>query len=462
MQAGRVSEFLRRIEGEIQSRRLLLRGQKVLVAVSGGADSMALLHVMNSLAGKYGWQIFVAHFNHQLRGRASDADEKLVRKAAAELKLPLVVEKAGVKSFAKKAGISVEMAARKLRHEFFARAASRLKISSVALAHHAGDQVELFFLRLLRGTGGEGLAGMKWCSPSPVAKKIMLVRPFLGLEKTELLQFARNHKIPFREDATNASPDFLRNRIRNELLPLLQKNYQPGIARTVLRLMEIVGAEFDEVGKLAEDWRKQRRPRFANLAAAVQRRVLQSQLVSLGLAPNFELVESLRQSAGTAINVSGDIFIAHNAAGVVKLKAPHQPGFDTDKRAVKLTGRAGQAVFDGVQVKWSFDTCKQFQRTRGETACEFFDADKVGGRVVLRHWQAGDRFHPIGLKAKAKLQDLLTNAKIPRGQRHQLLVAAAADGEIFWVEGLRISENFKLTPETKRRLIWRWRRQRAK
>ena len=130
--------------------------------------------------------------------------------------------------------------------------------------------------------------------------------------------------------------------------------------------------------------------------------------------------------------------------------------------AVSLAGRAGEVDFDGVCVNWNFDTRKYFKRSRGETACEFFDADKVGRKITLRHWRAGDRFQPIGLNAPAKLQDLLTNAKIPRERRHDLLVAAVADGEIFWVEGLRISENFKLTPETKRRLVWRWQRQRTK
>src|SRR5260370_5734923 len=129
--------------------------------------------------------------------------------------LPLVVGRAPVRTFAARHGLSLEMAARGLRHEFLARSACNRGVETIALAHHADDQVELFFVRLLRGAGGEGLAGMKWRSPSPADKKIPLVRPLLGLTKTELLHFARENKIPFREDATNASADFFRNRIRN-------------------------------------------------------------------------------------------------------------------------------------------------------------------------------------------------------------------------------------------------------
>ena len=276
MQAYAVSEFFQRAEGEVQNRRLFLRGQKILVAISGGVDSMVLLHILNSFAQKNRWQISVAHFNHQLRGRASDADEKLVRQTAKKLRLKFTAGRAAVKKFATQSKISVEMAARKLRHEFLVRVAREQKVSVVALAHHADDQVELFFLRLLRGAGGEGLAGMKWRSPSPANPIIALVRPLLGFSKNEILEFARTEKIKFREDATNLSSDFLRNRIRNELLPLLQKNYQPGLAKTVLRLMEIVGDESEFAGATAAAWLARPEMGFDRLPVAVQRKVLQT------------------------------------------------------------------------------------------------------------------------------------------------------------------------------------------
>ncbi len=454
-----MSDFLQRLEGNIQSRGLLPRGKRILVAVSGGVDSMVLLHALNSLALKFRWKISVAHFNHQLRGRSSDADERLVRKTAAALKLSVAVGTADVKQFAKKSKLSTEMAARKLRHDFFARTARERKISTIALAHHADDQVELFFVRLLRGAGGEGLAGMKWRAPSPVNPKIALVRPLLDCSKAELCGFVRENEIRFREDATNFSLDAKRNRIRNELLPLIRKHYQPGLSKTVLRLMEIVGAESDAIGRIAENWLRQRAPDFENLPAAVQRRVLQSQLGSLGLTADFDLIESLRQSADTMVSVASDFSVSRNAAGKVKLQnISAVAGFNPNQLELNLAGRAGEVVFDATDASWKFDVQKNFNRPRGKTGCEFFDAEKVGSPVTLRHWRPGDVFQPIGLKSQVKLQDLFTNAKIHRNRRHRLIVAEAAGGEIFWVEGLRISENFKLTAETKRRLVWRWHR----
>jgi tRNA(Ile)-lysidine synthase len=462
-QTGRMNEFLKRAESEIQNRNLLSRGQKILVAVSGGADSLVLLYVLNSLAKKNRWQISVAHFNHQLRGRASDADEKLVRQTAKKLRLKFCADQADVKKFAAQSKISVEMAARKLRHEFLARIAREQKISTIALAHHADDQVELFFLRLLRGAGGEGLAGMKWRSPSSADKQIALVRPLLGFSKNEILEFARANKIKFREDATNFSNDFLRNRIRNELLPLLQKNYQPGLAKTVLRLMEIVGEESEFVGVASSLWLDSVQPQaerynFADLPVAVQRKVLQSQLTELGVAADFDLIEQLRASSGKFVSINSKLSVARDAGGKIQLANLQEhfgKKFIADELKLNLSGRAGRVEFGGLDFCWAL---KKFDGSRGRSPhqTEFFDADKIGGEIILRHWRAGDRFWPIGLKSAVKLQDLFVNAKVPAARRRSLILAATAAGEIFWVEGLRISEKFKLTPATKRQLVWNW------
>jgi tRNA(Ile)-lysidine synthase len=468
-----VSEFLERAAGEIRRHRLFSRGQKILVAVSGGADSMVLLHALHALAPEHRWRLAVAHFNHRLRGRASNADEQLVRQTAETLRLPFFVEAAEVRTFAAQSKISIEMAARKLRHEFFARIARREKFSTLALAHHADDQVELFFLRLLRGAGGAGLAGMRRRSPSPADRQIALVRPLLGFFKAEIMEFAREKRILFREDASNRSNEYLRNRIRNELLPLLKKDYQPGVAGNVLRVMDLIGAESDLAGEAARFWLEknaaanrgragtEKSPApgldFAGLPTAVQRKILQRQLVELGVATDFELVEQLRESPGKPVSVGPDFFVTRDAAGKLTLGRSSPTEFNLDELELKLSGRAGRVKFGGREFRWRLQPRSPqkppLSLPKGG-GVERFDADRVGGRIILRHWRAGDRFQPIGLASAVKLQDLFVNAKIPASRRRSLVVAATAADEIFWVEGLRIGERFKLTPETRRELVW--------
>ena len=456
-----MSGFLTRLEGDIRSRGLLDDGEKILAAVSGGLDSMTLLQMLQALAGKSRWKITVAHFNHLLRGRSSDADENLVRSTAKTLGLAFVSGRADVKQFAREAKLSLEMAARKLRHEFLARVARERKIAVVALAHHSDDQVELFFLRVLRGTGGEGLAGMKWRGPSPADPELVLVRPLLGFSKAELREQARENKLRFREDATNAQLDAPRNRVRNELLPLLRNHYQPGLTKTVLRLMEIVGAEADLASAAAQEWLKIRdkkacRGVFENLPVAVQRKILQRQLVGLGLAPDFELVERLRGRSGRKESAGCEFSVARDMAGRVSLHREVVQKFNGEAINLKFNNRSGRVQFGGSEFRWQIKRLKRFQRPRNQPGREIFNADKIGDVIMLRHWQAGDRFQPIGLPSPVKLQDLFVNAKIPAAARRDLAVAATLAGEIFWVEGLRIGERFKLTPATVRQMVWNW------
>jgi tRNA(Ile)-lysidine synthase len=454
-----VSNLLQRVESGIQTRGLLAPGQKILVAVSGGADSMVLLHVLHSLAEGNRWDISVAHFNHRLRGRASDADERLVWQTAKRLGMKFFGGGADVEGFAGRAKLSVEMAARKLRHEFLAATARAQKISTIALAHHADDQVELFFLRLLRGAGGAGLAGMKACSQSPADKKIRLVRPLLDLAKSEILDYARQNKIRFHEDASNFSNDFLRNRVRNELLPLLRKKYQPGLTGTVLRLMTIAGAESELTGDLAQRWLARPDVAFEKLPVAIQRQVLLAQLTDAGVMADFELVEQLRAEQGKYVSVGPVFSAARTAAGKLELKQQALAEFNVAEEKLKLSGRAGRVEFGGTKFHWSLKKQTSMPgRVVTTPGTECFDAEKVGNKIVMRHWRAGDRFQPIGLKTPSKLQDLFVNAKIPADRRRALVLGTTTDGEIFWVEGLRIGEHFKLTPETERRLVWCWSR----
>jgi tRNA(Ile)-lysidine synthase len=501
-----IAGLLLRTRKAIDRQVLLRRGESILVGVSGGLDSMVLLHVLQKLAPMHGWHLSVAHLNHQLRGRSSDADERLVRRTCKELGLPIFVERADVRRLAKEEKISLEMAARQARHEFFRRVAAKKGISTIALAHHADDQVELFFIRLLRGSGGEGLAGMKWRSPLPErgrkaltvgvreslcprrALSIEIVRPLLGEWKAALREYAAENKIKFREDATNASLDILRNRIRHELLPLLRRGYQPALSEVILRSAEIVDKEAELAKRMAEEWlgyeQKVRasskapagklalRAGFSTLPVAMQRRCLQMQLLAEGVSPDFALIEHLRLKPEEGICVEqADGFarcLVRNLDGFVGWQGIEAIKFKDGSREVMLVGglagsssrrnSVGRMTFNGVNLRWKVEPKAGKELPKRKARTEYFDAEKVGSKVILRHWRRGDRFQPIGMAHSVKLQDLFVNQKVPQMLRHRLVLAESEKGEIFWVEGQRISERFQLTKATKRRLQWQWMR----
>jgi len=453
-----LSRWIHQIEKSVASRKLFRDGQKILLAISGGLDSMVLLHVLHHLAPAHRWKLMVAHFNHQLRGPAADADERLVRQTADRLGLQAVSGRADVAASARELGISAEMAGRKLRHDFLARTARKLRIPSIALAHHADDQVELFFLRLLRGTGGRGLAGMQWSNPSPSDPSIALVRPLLDQSKSSLRDAAQAADVRFSEDVTNASIDIHRNRVRHELLPLLRRHYQPRLSERVLSLMELAGADAEVVARLAERWlAAKRRVKFDSLDTAVQRSVVYLQLLQIGHAPDFDLVERLRAQKGQSVTVAPQQWVSRDADGLLHAMKIKTPKFDAKRREMVLTAERGRATWGGLALAWQI-LDKPDAGFGRESNVEYFDADKVGEKVCLRHWQAGDRFQPIGMKSPRKLQDLFTDLKVPRDERHRRVVAATSGAELFWVEGLRMAEAFKLGPGTVRRLKWHWRR----
>lgn len=435
----------------------------VVVAVSGGLDSMVLLHRLWGMARTEGGRrLVVAHFNHRLRGRAAKADENFVRRSARRLGLRCVVGSGDVRGEARRRGISLEMAARELRHAFLARVARQSGARVVALAHHADDQVELFFLRVLRGAGGEGIGGMKTLSPSPADVRVRLWRPLLHWTRAELAAFAEERNLAFRTDASNASPVHLRNRVRHELLPLL-RTWQPAIAATVTRLMNITTAEAELAAKLAERWlAARRRTAWSRLPLAVQRHVLRRQLLRLGIVPDFDLVEALRQRAGKRIHAPGGHCLVRDAHGEVRPETDRVPAFGEGERIVSLPPNgAGWRVtrFAGGVLRWRvMRRPARFQPGGGGERTEFFDAERIGGQFALRHWRPGDRFQPIGLGTAVKLQDWFTNRKVPAAERRRRALGVTAEGALFWVEGERIGDVAKVTARTRRLLEWRWSR----
>ena len=416
--------------------RLLSPGESLLVGVSGGADSVALLDVL--VAG--GWRPHVCHLNHQLRGADSDADAEFVRQLAARHELACTIESRKV--------ASDEDAARRARHEFFTSVAARTGINKLALAHTADDQVETFLLRLLRGAGVPGLVGI-W--PERRIGELRVIRPLLGARREEVLEYLRERGLTWREDASNADTRFTRNRVRHELLPLLEREFNPAIRDVLLRTAEILRDEdFYLLHHVAQSFYMAschgdavNLKALASYPAAIQRRVLRLWLGAedeVGPRFSFEQIEAVRQLA-----------ISESPSAEVSL-----PGDVVVYREYDVLRKASRQDLEPIRGQWPLNV-------EGETAIqelgvrliigevgEQFDADALGTGVFVRTWENGDRFQPLGMMQEKKLQDFFVDEKVPRHRRGRVPLLCAADGRIAWVLGHRIAEPFKVTGRTRR------------
>ncbi|MBI3867549.1 MAG: tRNA lysidine(34) synthetase TilS [Verrucomicrobia bacterium] len=447
---------------EIRERGLFSPRQRILIAASGGVDSMVLVECLSRILPARRCAFALAHFNHRLRGQAGDADERLVRRTARRLGVAFFRGDGDVRALAQSRGVSIEMAAREMRQSFLSRVAKAEGFRCVAAAHHADDQAELFLMRACRGAGGEGLAGMGYSDPFPGARGLRIARPLLGRGKSEIRAWATEQGIEFREDASNERLDCRRNHIRHEILPRLRKEWGEGVADAIRRSMDIVGGDARFVEAQARVWIDgDSNADWSELDLAVQRHATRCQLADLGVEATFDLVESLRVSPGKPIAVSKS---GKNRSGIVIRDDQGRVGWWTPPSVsawpdvfleVDLSGESGRVSLGKKELRWETRLkCPLGWPSRRSAGVEVFDGSQVGARVVLRRWRPGDRYRPLGLGGTAKLQDLFINTKVPRADRETRWVACLASGDIFWVEGLRPGEDVKVTLQTRRWLVW--------
>jgi tRNA(Ile)-lysidine synthase len=433
----------------------------LVIAVSGGLDSMVLLHALARLRRKFPWELTVAHAHHGLRGAEADGDADWVRSQAGSVGLPCVVERLPVRTAARASKESLEMAARRLRHDFLARTALAVGSTEVVLAHHAHDQAELILLRLLRGAGSEGLAGMKERAASPSDRRVSLLRPFLGFERSSLESFARREAIGHREDATNQDLSIPRNRIRHRLIPDWVAHYSPALPRVLARIADIASHEADYLREQAQRWRASTDPQpWEELHVALQRAILRLDLIENGQEADFDQVESLRRRRAAAPHSPA---VPHIPATGLSPNPPTgrrpthrgeaKPGAAQSEFVdVSFSGAQGtRELPDGGRLLW-----KRLRRPLpfGQ-GWEQFDAGTLPETATLRHRRPGDRFQRLGQSAAARLQNLFINQRIPAGERSRRWVLDPGRGTLAWVEGFPAGEAHRLGPATREILALR-------
>ena len=242
--------MFRKVLSFIKKNRLIVPGQRILVALSGGADSVALFHILHKAARKYNFKLIAAHLNHCIRGKEADEDEKWVKWFCRKLKHRCITGRINVPVFAEKRKLSIETAGREIRYKFLSEVARKVDADVIATAHHADDQAETVLMRFLRGAGTKGLSGIQ---PAILYDGFPVVRPLLETDKQEVLRYLKRNNLIWREDSTNAEASYLRNKIRHKLIPYLEKNFNSQIKRIIFETSFSIKEDYDLISKIVQD-----------------------------------------------------------------------------------------------------------------------------------------------------------------------------------------------------------------
>lgn len=480
-------DLLLQVQRTLQRHRLLHPGQPLAVGVSGGPDSLCLLHLLHRLAPALRVPLHVGHLHHGLRGAEADADAALVAELAAAWGLPYTVEQVDAAARARQAGASLEEAARAARYDFLGRLAAGIGAQAVAVGHNADDQAETVLMHFLRGSGLAGLRGMQPLSPFPLpamsivncqlpVANCQLIRPLLFTPRADILAYCAEHGLQPRYDRSNEDTTFFRNRLRHELLPLLE-GYNPQIRRILGNTAALLADDYELLRRdLLAAWSDVLRhddgtrltfdlAGWRALPVALQRGVLREAIRRLRASlRNISYIhvdnarELLHQGAagdrmtlpaGLELALGYDRF-AVGAAGVA-LPLNDLPQMDVEWLPLAAPGSARLAGWQIELTQWPRAELPAGWQEATDRWQAWLDADVLGLAPALRTRQPGDRFQPLGLAGHSKpLAELFTDAKIPAPARGRWPLLVSTAGAIAWVCGLRTDERAKITPTTER------------
>ena len=471
----------------IQEHNLVSRQQKVVVAVSGGPDSVCLLHIMVGLQEELDMKLHVAHLNHQLRGADSEADAHYVSNLAQQLGILATIEKGDVKSYQAWQHLSREEAAREVRYAFLAQVAGSIGAGRVVVGHTIDDHIETILLHLVRGTGTRGLRGLlpssRWKS---TGDSLTVVRPLLPVSRDETVSYCHHHHLMPRLDTSNLSLSPLRNIIRHQLLPLL-RSYNPRVDEALLRTARIAADDLSfldkEIGRLrSESIQKQGnsiildRERFDGLPPALKRNLLRASIEELlGSLKDIEsrhieeVMDALNKPVGKRLILPmGLIFsieynrylLGRDLAALCPfpcleteftLKIPGEtylPGWHLGATIINPERESGRGESPLINLPPSLSGEGDKGDGLPESLIAYFDLDRASDRLVVRSRQPGDSFQPLGMAQPKKLGEFMIDAKIPQSWRQRIPVVCSP-AQILWVVGWRIDDRVKVTEDTK-------------
>jgi len=432
------------IQAVLQS-QLLQPTNKILIGVSGGIDSMVLLDVLFALKPTLNLEIAIAHCNFNLRGVESDADQNFVEAQAEKYGLQLFVKNFDTPTILASSNSSVQMLARDLRYQWFDELLADQNFQRIALAHHLDDNIETFFMHLFRGSGVKGLAAI------PVQRG-SIIRPLLNCTRADIETYSNENNIAFRNDSSNDKDDYLRNRLRHHLVPLLkdlEPNYQEQMNRSIAHLRSVADFLGHNMNQLAEQLLETIPEGGFKISLAHLRQHQQLNLVLFEILHPFGFNPSQIQSILSFVspyqtsNQKESILPHHNAGQVIE-----SPTWKVYKEADQLVlVPIHSKSLTPYQVKVNPVPLEGWRNRPTNPNLALVDADLLEKELQIKPWQPGDRFQPLGMTQFKKISDFLIDQKVPIRQKEALMLVWSGD-KIVWVVGHRLDNRFKITPST--------------
>jgi tRNA(Ile)-lysidine synthase len=461
-----------RVEAFFKEQDIAGSEKPLLVAVSGGPDSVCLFHVLNRLKKELGLKLQVIHLDHGLRGRASAADAQYVLDLCHRLKVPVVIEQRDVKAYRSEHKLSLEEAAREVRYNFFAEFAESIGAEKIAIGHTLDDQVETVLFNLIRGTGTRGLRGLQPIHYlNSAGSRLAVIRPLLKVSRQETAMYCRRHRLNPREDVTNRSLTLTRNRIRLQLLPIL-KTYNPDITEALLRTARTAGDDIAYLETMAARYSKKiidkqndviilKKQPLLKIPVSLKRLVLRQAIEGLlGTLKDIEarhieeMFELLNKPAGKRINLPyGLYFVSEYNRFLLGRELNSFSPLPPLEKETRLSV-PGLTEIDGWKIDISITPPK---KVLNEKFTAYLDAGLIRNDLTVRRRRVGDRFQPLGMGVEKKVGQFMIDARIPRLWRDRVPVVCSGN-QVVWLAGYRIDERFKVNEETKRVLKIRFER----
>ncbi|WBW97942.1 tRNA lysidine(34) synthetase TilS [Oceanirhabdus sp. W0125-5] len=452
--------MINKVESYIKYNNMIDVGDTLIVGVSGGPDSMCLLNILLSLKEKYKLRIVVAHINHGLRGKESDDDEKYVEKYCEGNGMIFRAININVDEIAKSRKISSEMAGRDIRYEFFNKLKDEYKGNKIALAHNANDVAETIMMRIVRGTGIDGLEGIK------AVREGVYIRPILCLKREEIENYCDTYNLNPRIDKTNLENIYSRNKIRLDVLPYLKENFNEDIINTLLRLSKNVARDNDYfrgvVHNLIKDYCEVQlgevilnKELFEVHDALLTRCIRECIAVIKGNTNNLEqvhiydIIKLSKKESGKKIDIPGGLLAMNSFGNIIILKKDTKL---TEKLNLKLEISEKNTLPNGDIIEMCIRKRVEIKSFSKSKCTKYFDYDKIKGNIYVRNKREGDTMIPLGMKGRKKLKKIFSENKIPPHMRNTLPIITF-DNEIAWIIGYTLGEKYKIDNRTENVLI---------